>query len=337
MTQEWASALVSLGWDPLLPLSYDRYTGASDFNLGELAATDPGTYHETFHFALNNHVSMDNRIPPYGMQYDVARIRNALPVPADQYGNPGPGGAYEYFDVVDLDPPADPIAAAYADITLFYQGTTWEYVQFLWKANNGTDPAAGGNEFLGEEGVNMLDAWLNGDPDAPMVPPFVMATATWGTSTCNPTESGTELTCDDGADNDCDGLVDGADPDCAGCSPVGDDLTCDGIDDDCNGLIDDGYGPTPTSCGTGACESTGAIECVDGSTVDTCAPGSPVTEGPFGDPTCTDGVDNDCDGLTDPFDGDCQEAIDCASYVDKPSCEANQECRWNKKWGCRNR
>ncbi len=32
---------------------------------------------------------------------------------------------------------------------------------------------------------------------------------------CIPTEPGTEVTCDDGQDNDCDGLVDGADPDCA--------------------------------------------------------------------------------------------------------------------------
>jgi hypothetical protein len=32
---------------------------------------------------------------------------------------------------------------------------------------------------------------------------------------CIPTEPGTELSCSDGQDNDCDGLVDGADPDCA--------------------------------------------------------------------------------------------------------------------------
>jgi Zn-dependent metalloprotease len=38
---------------------------------------------------------------------------------------------------------------------------------------------------------------------------------------CTPTEP-SEVTCNDGLDNDCDGFVDGADPDCAtGCSPVG--------------------------------------------------------------------------------------------------------------------
>ena len=35
--------------------------------------------------------SSDNRIPPWRMSYDEARVRNALPVPADQYGDPGTG------------------------------------------------------------------------------------------------------------------------------------------------------------------------------------------------------------------------------------------------------
>jgi hypothetical protein len=41
-----------------------------------------------------------------------------------------------------------------AQIDLLYQGTSWEYIQFLYKANNGVDPAQGGNAFLGEEGTN---------------------------------------------------------------------------------------------------------------------------------------------------------------------------------------
>jgi hypothetical protein len=79
MTQEWAAQLIWLGYDPNLALSYDRYTGAPDYTLGELAAEPPGTEHETFHFVLNNTVVKDNRIPPYGMSYDEARKRNALP------------------------------------------------------------------------------------------------------------------------------------------------------------------------------------------------------------------------------------------------------------------
>jgi hypothetical protein len=302
MTQEWADVLLALH-PPTLALSYDRVTGATDFSLGDLAALpNPDDHHETFHFALNNVVVKDNRIPPYGMAYDVAWKRNALPVPASQYGNPGPGGTYDYHDAVDLSPPA---TATYAEITLYYQGTSWEYIQFLYLANNGTDPAQGGNVFLGEEGVNMLDAWLNAVPDGPMVPPFTMASATWGEpGGCTPSEPGAELTCDDGLDNDCDGLIDTADPDCPVCTPTepGAELTCDdGLDNDCDGLIDgddaDCAGCTPTE------------------------PGAELT--------CDDGLDNDCDGFVDVDDQDCV-AVDCAQFQDRASCNAYPACRWKK-------
>ena len=59
------------------------------------------------------------------MSYDTAKKRNTLPVPANQYGNPGEGGTYNYFDNVALNPPA---GAVYATIDLLYQGTSWEYV-----------------------------------------------------------------------------------------------------------------------------------------------------------------------------------------------------------------
>jgi cysteine-rich repeat protein len=57
------------------------------------------------------------------------------------------------------------------------------------------------------------------------------------------------------------------------------------------------------SCGTGVCQVTVPV-CQDGEPV-TCTPGSPGTEGPMGDPTCGDGLDNDCDGATDGADGGC--------------------------------
>jgi PKD repeat protein len=172
MTQEWANQLVSLGKPAAYPLSYDRSTGAVDYTLGDLAGQAPGTYHETFHFVINNKVIKDNRIPPYGMRYDIARARNALPVPAGQYGSPVPGGTYNYWDELTLNPP---LGADHADIHMLYQPTSWEYVQFLYLANNGTDPAQGGNAFLGMEGEYMLDAWLNNG----MAPPYEMASATW--------------------------------------------------------------------------------------------------------------------------------------------------------------
>ncbi len=57
---------------------------------------------------------------------------------------------------------------------------------------------------------------------------------------CTVTED-PEVTCDDGVDNDCDGLVDGDDPDCPPqCVPTEDpEVTCnDGVDNDCDGLVD---------------------------------------------------------------------------------------------------
>lgn len=166
MTQEWANQLLGLGYDPNFPLSFDRITGQPDYTLGDLAAQAPGTAYKTFHFVLNNTILKDNRIPPYGFSYEEARKRNALPVPVNQFGGT-PGGTYNYWDSLTLNPPVN---AAYATISLLYQPTSWEYVQFLFEANDGSIP------FLAQEGVNLLDAWLN----TGMAEPYVMAATTWG-------------------------------------------------------------------------------------------------------------------------------------------------------------
>lgn len=166
MTQEWANQLISLGYNADMPLSFDRITGQTDYTLGQLAAQSPGTYHETFHFVLNNHVANDNRIPPYGFRFNDAKTRNSLPVPADQYGNPGPGGVYNYWDSFQLTPPANATSAA---INMMYQPTSWEYIQFLHLANTGQ------NVFLANEGVYLLEAWRA----TGMAEPHVMATASW--------------------------------------------------------------------------------------------------------------------------------------------------------------
>ena len=186
MTSEWAATLVATGKSPYLALSYDRTDDEVTMTLGELAAMPAGHHHETFHFVLNDFVASDNRIPPYGMSYDTARKRNTLPVPEDQYGNPGAGGTYRYWDELDLSM-IKPEGAESAQISLLYQGTSWEYIQFLEEANEGEDPAEGGNAFLGHEGENMLETWVNAEVpvaievagDRKMVPPVVMATATW--------------------------------------------------------------------------------------------------------------------------------------------------------------
>jgi len=184
VTRDWAGTLQALHGEDFV-LSYNRMDGEVLCTVGNFLqeATDAckGEYHETFHFALNNSVVKDNRIPPYGMRFDDAQIRNIVPVPANQYGNPGEHGVYNYWDDVELNVPTD---AVYATIDLLYQGTSWEYIQFL---NNANDKQ---NAFLGQEGVNMLEAWINAEVpvaikvggDRKMVPPVVMASIDWGTA-----------------------------------------------------------------------------------------------------------------------------------------------------------
>jgi hypothetical protein len=113
-----------------------------------------------------------------------------------------------------------------------------------------------------------------------------------------------------------------------GIAPATIDTACNGQDDDCDGGTDEEYVPREvpcetcyfagvdrcengqvvvppcepvsessgpaTSCGEGACASTGQIRCVAGDLVDSCEPGEPAV----GDALC-DGIDSDCDGFTD--------------------------------------
>ena len=97
--------------------------------------------------------------------YNDAQIRNALPVPVDQYGDPGPGGVYQHWDEVELSPPPGAVSA---EVELLYQPTSWEYIQFLTLANDRS------NAFLADEGVNMLEAWVN----TGMASPYTMASTT---------------------------------------------------------------------------------------------------------------------------------------------------------------
>jgi hypothetical protein len=339
----WAQTLMAVDpatYGPLV-LGYDRITGEPTGTISDLASGLLGPYSESFHFVLNNYVAKDNRIPPYGMDCEVARARNALPVPSDQYGGPAlqPGDRcdgirYDYWDEVPLNPPA---GASGADITLYYQGTSWEYVQFLWLANDQQ------NAFLGQEGINMLDAWINADPAAPMVPPFPMATATWGQGGCTPTED-PEVSCDDGVDNDCDGLIDGDDPDCqGGCTPTEDpEVSCnDGVDNDCDGLID-GDDPdcqAPMSCDQyldkGSCQNDPACEWSGSPKNGSCQEAAVcVPEPEVG--LCSDGQDNDCDGLVDCADTqDCGAdpvcQITCEVYTTRTLCSAQPACTWDNK------
>ena len=82
---------------------------------------------------------------------------------------------------------------------------------------------------------------------------------------------------------------------------------CDGKDNDCDGQTDEGelWGNLGQSCsaGVGACEAAGTLTCNLQSPAGalTC---SAVATTP-GSEVCTDGVDNDCDGVSDCSDSDC--------------------------------
>ncbi len=146
----------------------------------------------------------------------------------------------------------------------------------------------------------------------------------------------TEANCFDGVDNDQDGLMDCADADCAGatngacttgqpgicstgiltCSEGAETCVqdnqpqaevCDNLDNNCDGIVDDNL-MRATTCGVGECAGNTGMETCSAGTWggDTCDPfAGAVTEGPFGDQTCGDTLDNDCDGQTDGTDSDC--------------------------------
>lgn len=78
--------------------------------------------------------------------------------------------------------------------------------------------------------------------------------------------------------------------------------SCNNKDDNCNEFIDDGLGTI--SCGVGACFRQ-VDACVSGQE-QICTPGAVGMEGPKESPSCVNGIDDDCDELTDAADPDCR-------------------------------
>ncbi len=85
----------------------------------------------------------------------------------------------------------------------------------------------------------------------------------------------------------------------------------------CEDMDADGYGARPALL----CPYLFKIDCDDLNPQ--VHPG--VIEAAYGDPICSDGLDNDCDGLTDILDNGCQECLSAADCDDGNPC-TNDAC-----------
>ncbi|MHC4500348.1 MAG: hypothetical protein ACYS21_14690, partial [Planctomycetota bacterium] len=157
---------------------------------------------ETFHFALATDRYKDNRIPPKGFRISEAADRLSRPVwhgvvapelyTADEYA----GG----YDDVSL---AIAAGADYVEVTLYYQGTSTEYIQFLKDEINGnadtlSSPTPSGEpqayiiqtdpyfSKLREWGNVIWGLWYHnhgldgGGVEVDAILPFEMTQASWG-------------------------------------------------------------------------------------------------------------------------------------------------------------
>jgi hypothetical protein len=94
----------------------------------------------TLHFVLGDGRSKDNRIPPQGFDIANAAARHSVPVnPVTHLEDAGYFSAAEYAGGYDDQVVTLPAGAARVDLTLYYQGTNREFIQFLRDEINGTN------------------------------------------------------------------------------------------------------------------------------------------------------------------------------------------------------
>jgi len=121
-----------------------------DTDTASLAGVPPGP---SFHFVLNNKIYKDNRIPPRGFTNAAFALFGGSPV----------GAAYADGQYWDDTIYSIPYGATSATVTLYYQSTTKEYVEFLQAENN-----------TNSKGDDLFNLWNNNGK----CPPETIATLT---------------------------------------------------------------------------------------------------------------------------------------------------------------
>lgn len=151
-------------------------SGAYNFNTGELTRDEDAKIYEvhpgidtnisgllgfepeaTLHFVLNNKIYEDNRIPPRGFTNAAFAAFGGEPV-----GHHYDDGQYWDDTLYML-----PTGAVRAEVKLYYQSTSKEFVEFLRDENRTTS-----------HGQQMYDLWNNNGK----CPPTLMAQQTWVTA-----------------------------------------------------------------------------------------------------------------------------------------------------------
>lgn len=129
---------------------YEVHPGI-DTNISGVLGFDP---EPTLHFVLNNKIYEDNRIPPRGFNNAAFAAFGGEPV----------GHHYDDGQYWDDSLYTVPAGAVRAEVKLFYQSTSKEFIEFL-RDNNRTDT----------RGQEMYDLWNNNDK----CPPTLIAEAVW--------------------------------------------------------------------------------------------------------------------------------------------------------------
>jgi hypothetical protein len=133
---------------------------------------------KTFHFALATGRYKDNRIPPKGFRINEAADRISVPVVG---GSEKPG----YFTAAEYSGGYDDVSMTIAsgadsvDVSLYYQTTSREYIEFLRDEINGT-----GNLTLTDPGASGEPAYIASNPNHPQAT-FFDGLRAWGDTIWN--------------------------------------------------------------------------------------------------------------------------------------------------------